>query len=275
MIDTTSLTTKLYQSLSDDEAPRKMEYWHASSIAQCLRAQFYARAGIPRLSKPTGAKVLRWQAGHLIEEVIRPHLKKQLPNLVSNVRFTNAELDLTGEIDNYDPDSKSLIEIKSVSSHAVKYRKVSDTRPHLRDERQYLNHEYQQAAYVELMKYRPDTFITIREPWYDHTIKENTLPMTEEWSVEQIIYLYITLDGLLVLYSTLVNEEVLSNVTKRLELLQASWKAQTPPPCLCVQEDHPLYKSTMQYCDYKNGNECCSDQLWRSFNEQNSNRPMH
>lgn len=243
MINISDLTTSLYQSISDENKPREMKYWHASSLAMCPRTQFYMRAGIPPLQKPGAGKVLRWKAGHLIEEVIRPHLKKQFPNLISNVRFTNEDLDLTGEIDNYDPDSKSLIEIKSVSSHAVKYRKVADTRAHLRDEHQYLNHEYQQAAYVELTK-----------PQYE---------------VEQIVYLYITLDGLLVPYSTPVNEQIIMKVKKRLEILREAWELQTPPQCICLQEDHPLYKSTMQWCEFKEENGCCSIELWKNKNKEN------
>lgn len=254
MVNLNELTSNLYSSLQSENSPRSMENWHASSIAQCPRAQFYARAAIHPLTKPTGAKILRWQAGHIIEGVIRPHLKQQFPDLISNVRFTNEELDLTGEIDNYSPEHKALIEIKSVSSHAVKYRKVADTRAHLRDERPYLGHEYQQAAYVILMRTQ-GTILDIEAI----TRNKQHIPVTLE--VEQVVFLYITLDGLLVPYSMPVNEEIVSNVLKRLELLRVSWKAQEPPPCLC-NENHPLWKSSTQFCDFRDGDKCCDLSIW-------------
>ncbi|SRR6266536_3049728 len=259
-INLTELTSKLYKSFQDENKPRELNNWHASSIAQCPRAQMYARADIPPLAKPTGAKIIRWQSGHEIEGVIRPHLKKLYPNLISNVRFTNEELNLTGEIDNFDLDSKTLIEIKSVSTHAVKYRKVSDDRAHLRDERPYLGHEYQQAAYIALFRHQ-NTYIDELGDFLDGgSVKDF---MRQMLLIKQVIYLYITLDGLLVPYSTPVSEGIVSNVLKRLNVLRAAWKAQESPECLC-SEDHPLWKSVMQFCDYRNGSECCSIKLWEN-----------
>lgn len=236
VIDPLALTSKLYATIQEAEIPRVMHQWHASSLAQCPRAQFLARQGVPRLVQPGAGKILRWQAGHLIEQVIRPYLAQEFPDLLSNVRMTNKELDLTGEFDNYSPSAKALIEIKSVSSHAVKYKKVADTRHHLRDEQQYLHHEYQQHAYVALMG--------------------DTQP------VEQIVYLYITLDGLIVSYVTPVKPVLVEAVRKRLELLQGHWAKQMLPPCFCDQQEHPLYRGQMQYCDYKEPTGCCKEELW-------------
>lgn len=255
MISPTQLTSQLYQSITADNQPRVMSHWHASSIAQCPRAQFYARKGIAPLTTPTGAKLLRWRAGHLIEEVIRPHLKKLYPDLLSNVRMTNHALDLTGEFDNYSPSARTIFEIKSVSSHAVKYQRVLDTRKHLKDSQQYLHHEFQQAAYVALMR-REDTDKQSDEL---NTIKPHLA------DVEHIVYLYITLDGLLVPYATPVNDTLVSKVEKRLELLRKNWTNQTLPECVCAEEDHPLYKGVLQYCDYKSpGVACCSPELFTS-----------
>lgn len=271
MISPTQLTSQLYQSITADNQPRVMSHWHASSIAQCPRAQFYARTGIAPLTTPTGAKLLRWRAGHLIEEVIRPHLKKLYPDLLSNVRMTNHALDLTGEFDNYSPSARTIFEIKSVSSHAVKYQRVLDTRKHLKDSQQYLHHEFQQAAYVALMRHEDTkanyqeqvTAESTRRQWGESV---GMGPIAQlSWQVEHIVYLYITLDGLLVPYATPVNDTLVSKVERRLELLRKNWTNQTLPECVCAEEDHPLYKGVLQYCDYKSpGVACCSPELFTS-----------
>ncbi len=88
--------------------------------------------------------------------------------------------------------------------------------------------------------------------------------------VERIIYLYITLDGLLVPYSASVNEEILNNVQKRLDLLNKAWEAQEPPECLCL-ESHPLWKSVMQFCNYRNGpGPCCDKGIWEKHIVKNT-----
>lgn len=249
------LTSSLYQSLSEDGGPRKIEAWHASQLAQCPRSQYLSRLGVPSTGRATGAKILRWEAGHIIEGVIRPHLKKLYPNLLSNIRLVNKDLDLSGEFDNYDPDSGTIIEIKSVSSHAVKYRKVTDDRYHLKDERPYLHHELQQAAYVLLMREEGTHFVQQDEQL---KLPDYLKIMKDAKEVSQIIYIYITLDGLLVPYSTSVNDEMVQKVAGRLTTLRKCWKTQVPPGCMCDLEDHPLYKSVMQYCPYRSGDKCCS-----------------
>lgn len=227
------LANALYKSIRDANEDRVFEQWHASSIAECPRAHYFKRLGIKSLSNPGAGKMLRWQAGHIIEGVIRPHLEKVFEDLESNVRLESELLDLTGEYDNYSEDAETIIEIKSVNERAFAYRKVADTRYHLRDQKPYLNHELQNHCYVKLLreKGKPVSFIT---------------------------YVYITLDGRIATYKTPVNLELEANVTRRLELLNTAWKAQQPPECICSKEDHPLYKSTMQFCDYKGKDGCCS-----------------
>jgi len=231
------LAIKLYQAIGEANEERVYEAWHASSLATCPRSHFYRRLGLEPLRKPSGALVLRWQTGHKIEEVIRPYLLKIYPNLISNVRLTNDRLNLTGEFDNYDPDSKQLIEIKSVHPQAVKYKKVGDSRNHLRDEKQYLHHEWQQHAYVLLLK-------------------------EQGIEIERITYLYISLSGLLVPYTTEVNPEILRNVKDRIDYLNTCYTAKQLPRCTC-NEDDVFWKMTGQYCDYKTDvlGVCCSPKL--------------
>lgn len=226
------LTSNLYNLIRNDDKPRVMEHWHASSIAKCPKEQYLMRKGALPIAEPGAGKILRWKAGHIIEGVIRPYLKELYPNLESNFRMTNKELDLTGEYDNYDADSKTLIEIKSVSGHAVRYRRKEETRHHLRDDGPYLHHEWQQHAYVILLK-------------------ELGIP------VERIIYLYITLDGLLVPYETPVNPLILEQVEETVRELNIAWAMQEAPDCVCGDEDDPLYKGSFQWCQFKTDYNCC------------------
>lgn len=248
-MNTQELTVKLYQAVNAEERDKRDEHWHASTIAQCPRANYFARKGVPSVAEASGAMKLRWATGHALEGVVRPYLKSIYPNLVSNVRFTNEELDLTGEVDNYDPDSKTIIEVKSVHPNAVRYKKVGEDRYHLKDDKQYLHHEYQQHAYVLLMSH-PQTITEKYEGWnHSHTVKG--------WEVERIIYLYVSLSGLIVTYDTPVKPEILANVKKRVDILNQAWRSGEVPPCLC-EESHPLYKGQMRYCPYKTDNDCCN-----------------
>lgn len=232
------LASKIYKSIREANQPRVFEHWHASSIAECPRAHYYKRLGIKPLALPTAAKMLRWQAGHLIEEVVRPHLKNLYPDLVSNERLTSEAMDLTGEYDNYSQKNSLIVEVKSVGPRAVRYKKKDEDRYHLRDDGPYLAHQYQNHAYVLLLG-------------------EKNLP------VENITYLYVTLEGLLVTYETQVDDSILSNVKKRLSILKMSQEG-VLPDCLCKPE-HPLWGSCMQFCDYREENECCSEELTKTI----------
>lgn len=221
------LSVKLYTKISEDNKPRKIKMWHASSIAKCPRALYLERLGVKPLNNPTGAKVLRWNTGHKIEESIRPYLKELYPNLISNIRLESKKLDLTGEFDNYDPDSKQIIEIKSVHPYAVQ-------RGELRDKKQYIHHEWQQAAYVLLMG--------------------------KEMPVEQITYLYITLGGLLVPYTTPVKPEIVKRVSDKLKYLNECLEGSKMPLCMC-SEGQEMWKEVNQYCDYQEEDRCCDPSL--------------
>ena len=229
------LASKLYDSIKESDEPREFLQWHASAIAQCPRSQYYQRLGIPPLNKPGAGMMLRWRAGHIFEGEIRPHLEKIYPDLVSNVRLTSKNMDLTGEYDNYSKQNKLLIEVKTVGPRAPRYRKVGETRHHLREDGPYLSHEYQNHAYVLLLR-------------------EVILP------VEHITYVYITLEGLIITYETDVNPFILNNVVERLRVLKDAMLGALPD-CIC-KPDHPLWGSTMQFCDYRiEGGECCSVKL--------------
>lgn len=221
------LSIKLYQSISDGNEERVFTHWHASSMAECPRSHYFKRMGVPAINKPTAAKILRWQAGHIIEGIIRPHLLLIYPDMISNMRLTSKKLDLTGEFDNYSPKEKTLIEVKSV--HVFAPDKIE------RSGEPYLNHEYQNHAYKLLMD-------------------------EVEMAVEKIVYIYIALDGRILAIDTQIQSDILDNLKKRLEVLRKALETKTLPPCFCKPE-HPLWKSTMQYCDYKSADECCSEDL--------------
>ncbi len=236
------LAAQLYGSISEKNEVRVFKEWHASSIAECPRAHYFKRQGIKALETAGAGKMLRWQAGHIMEEVIRPHLEQVYPDLISNERILSKKLSLTGEYDNYSEKSEEIIEVKSVHDFAFGYRRKGEKRFHLRDSKPYLNHELQNHCYVNLLR-------------------EKGKP------VSSITYVYITLDGRIATYKTAVQSSILDNVNRRLKILNDAWATQTAPPCICDQKDHPLFKSTMQYCDYKGSAECCSLALLNNDNE--------
>lgn len=236
------VASKLYQDIAKADEIRVFEKWHASSIAECTRSHYYKRLAIPRLQQAGAGKMLRWKAGHLYEEAIRPHLEALYPNLVSNERLESEELDLTGEYDNYSEKDEMIIEVKTVHDFAMQYRRKDDKRFRLKDDKPYLNHELQNHCYVKLLR-------------------EKGKP------VSSILYVYMTLDGRIATYKTAVKPELLLEVESRLKTLNTAWANQEPPECIC-DESHDLYKSTMQYCDYKNGDECCSLHLLSKGSEE-------
>lgn len=227
------LANLLYEQVRADNEVRVFEHWHYSSLAECPRTQYFKRLGIKPLTYIGGGKMLRWKAGHLIEEVVRPYLEKIYPGLESNVRMTDEDDDATGEFDNYSEDQATLIEIKSVNGHAFRYRKVSEHRSHLRGEEPYNSHLLQNHGYVRQLRKRGKP-------------------------VEFIHFVYISLDGLIATYKVPVSQSYLDEVDNRLKTLNTAWKAQQPPECICNDKEHKYYKSTLQWCDYRQGDECCS-----------------
>lgn len=195
------ITTELYNSVAKSYRPREIDHWHCSSIAKCPAALYLERKGTPPLSLPGAGKMLRWAAGHAIEEVIRPHLQSVYPTMLSNVRFLNKDLDLTGEYDGYDPVTKTLISVKSVHDYAMITR---DGRTALKEDTGKLNargskvwdfkdapyahHEWQEHAYVLLMSKKNNHYIN-----FDQLQDE----LVSQFDVAFITYVYITLSGLI------------------------------------------------------------------------------
>jgi|JI10StandDraft_1071094.scaffolds.fasta_scaffold38685_12 hypothetical protein len=227
------LATLLYEQVRADNEVRVFEHWHYSSLAECPRTQYFKRLGIEPLTTVGAGKMLRWKAGHIIEEVVRPYLERIYPGLTSNIRMTDEDDDATGEFDNYSEDQATLIEIKSVNGYAFRYRKVSEHRTHLRGEKPYPSHMLQNHGYVRQLRKRGKP-------------------------VEFIHFVYISLDGLIATYKVPVSQTYLADVEQRLKTLNTAWASQTPPECICNDQDHLYYKSTLQYCDYKQGDDCCS-----------------
>jgi CRISPR/Cas system-associated exonuclease Cas4 (RecB family) len=245
---------EMYEAIRDSNQKRVFEHWHASSIAECPRTQYFKRLGVPSLREVSGAKVIRWQAGHHLETAIRPIIEAVYGATGSNERMTSEGLDLTGEFDNIVLKDNRLVEIKSVHDFAFierdgvlslkeqvgtrKTRTGKEFKVYEPKNSPYLNHELQNHAYVLLLR-----------------------ELGKE--VTHIDYVYISLSGRLVVYTTEVDERKLKNVKTRLEVLNNAWKTQTPPECICTPE-HPLWDSTMQWCDYQerddNGNvvSCCN-----------------
>jgi hypothetical protein len=243
-------TIALYQSILEGNKDRVFEYTHASSIAMCPRAHWFKRKGVASLSKPSGAKVIRWTAGHHLETGIREHVENVWGKTLSNTRYTSKELDLTGEFDNLVVSNNRLVEIKSVHDMAFIERQGEaylknkiGTKTLANGKEQavyepkttpYLNHEYQNHAYVLLLQ-------------------EQGIEVTG------IDYVYIALGGRMCVYSTEVQPNILESVKKRLIMLKTACSEDKPPVCFCDQKDHPLYENTMQWCEFKNeeAGTCC------------------
>lgn len=241
----------LYQSIKAGNERRVFSHWHASSISDCPRAHYFKRLGIKPLQEPSAALIIRWGAGHLLEQMIRPHVEAVYGKAASNDRMTSKELDLTGEFDNLILQGNRLVEIKSVHDMAFIER---DGKTYLKEqtgtkqwgqktvktwgakETPYLHHELQNHSYVLLLK-------------------------EQGVEVEGIDYVYISLSGRIVVYSTEVQQKMLDNVTARLNVLNEAWKTQTPPDCMCHLTEHPLYDSVLRYCDYRTEDGCCSLEL--------------
>jgi hypothetical protein len=238
-------TIKLYQSIANANEERVFEHWHASSIASCPRAHYFHRLGIPTLTKPTGGRVIRWGAGHHLEAVIRPHVEAVYGATMSNDRMTSEKLQLTGEFDNYVIEGDRLVEIKSVSAWAFVTRNGETSL---------------KQATGELNKWGKNTFEPRQEPYISHQLQNHAYVMLlaeQGKEVKGIDYIYISLDGQLVVYTTQVQQKYLDNVSKRLEALNEAWETKVPPVCIC-RDDHPLYQEALQWCDYKEEGKCCS-----------------
>jgi len=235
------LAGALYQNIQETNEVRTFDRWHASSISECPKSHYMKRLGVKGYTTIGGGKMLRWKAGHLYEQAIRPHLESIFPDLRSNERLESDTLDLTGEYDNYSEANKLLIEVKTVHDRAFKYRKVGDNRFHLRDEQPYLNHLLQNHCYVELLR-------------------EKGLP------VEHIAFIYMTLDGRIATYKVDTDTMMTAEVRRRLKTLNTAWATKTPPECICNKE-HPLWGSTTQFCDYRQGDTCCEIKTTTTTNE--------
>ena len=244
------LSVALYRSISEANKPRKFEHWHASSISQCPRAHYFTRLGIPRLelNKPTAARLLRWGAGHHLEKEIRPHVEKVYGEVKSNERITSEKLDLTGEFDNLVVTGSRLVEIKSVSDFAFIQR----------DNQVSLKEATGQKNKWGKDEYRPKT-----TPYLGHELQNHAYTLLLEEmgvKVEGIDYVYLSLNGRIVVYRTEIQPELLSNVKRRLQALNEAWKSKTPPDCIC-KPTHPLFDSVMSWCDYRTEAGCCDLKL--------------
>jgi len=272
------LTIQLYKCINENDTPREIAHWHCSSVSRCPRALFYERLGLPGLpsNEPGGGKKLRWRAGHAIEASIRPELEKLYPKLLTNVRFTNQELDCTGEFDGYDPESKTLISVKSVHDFAfitrgdtnglkekVGVKKSPKTGKEINDydlkKTPYIHHEWQEHAYVLLMQ---DDLTDVLDDGYDPESK--TLISPEKWQVEHITYVYITLGGLIACYTTEVQPDLVDRVKNKLEYLNKFWslgsERKSLPMCTC-SPGQEMYDVQDQYCPWKYEGGCCSEDL--------------
>lgn len=222
-----------------------MKSWQASSLCSCPKAQYLRRKGVPVLSKPSAALLLRWSAGHHLESAIRDHVLALYPDAKSNQKYYSESLDLTGEYDNYSEKEKTLIEIKSVHDMAFIERDGVTT---LKEE-------------VGLSPNGRRIFEPKKEPYLHHLLQNYAYVLLLEEQgvkVEKTTIVYLSLSGRVVAYTTEVNPKYLEAVKRRLSVLNEAWKKQEAPDCICKESD-PLWNSVLKYCDYRNEEVCCEE----------------
>jgi hypothetical protein len=238
------LSVKLYQSIAEENEERVYKLWHASSISICPRAHYFHRLGVAGLTKPSGAKVIRWGAGHKLEEQLRPHIDKVWGETSANVRLTSDKWSLTGEYDNLSKDGKTLIEVKSVSDWAF-YKGPLTSETTLKQDS------------GEKNKWNRPVYEPMPEPYIHHVLQNHAYALLLGETVENIDFVYASLSGLLCVYQTKVEPKYIEWVKRRLTLLNEAWEAQEPPECLC-DESSPLWGPVFQWCDYRTDAGCCS-----------------
>jgi hypothetical protein len=248
MIDN-NLKSKLYGSIRDNRTEHPYEYWHASSLSACPRAHYYKRLQVPPVNVPGAGKMLRWDGGHAVETAIRPHIQNIFPESKDNVRFVSEKYQLTGEYDNYDPESRALIEIKSVHDGAFKVKTTGGVK---------------EVALKEQIGTWPNGNIKWglkQESYVHYQMQQHALILLmaeQDIEVKDIYYVYISLGGQMVVYKEQPSDVMMAEVERRLRLLNEAWETSTAPDCICHEEDHPFYHTTMKWCEYLDDNECCS-----------------
>jgi hypothetical protein len=184
---------------------------------------------------PSAAKVLRWKAGHLMEEAIREHIDGLFDSeVLTNQRLFSEELDLTGEYDNYVPEKKTLVEIKTVHDYAFIEREGQP----------YLKQDTGEKTASGRVRWEPKL-----SPYLHHEIQNHAYALLIG-DVEHVVYVYISLSGRILVYNTDIQPELTQNVLNRLSVLNEAWGTETLPGCICTPE-HPLWDSVMQYCPYR------------------------
>lgn len=245
----------LYKSIAEANEQRVYKHWHASSISDCPRAHYYKRLGVKPLTNPTGAKVIRWGAGHKLEAELRDHIAKVWEGTTSNERITSEALDLTGEFDNLTVLGDTLVEVKSVSDWAF-YKGPLTKELVLKQDS------------GEKNKWGKPVWKPMLEP-YKHHLNQNHayVLLLEETGreVKSIDFVYVSLSGLICVYKTNISQERLEWVKTRLDGLNRAWKAKTLPPCLC-RRNSELWGPVYQWCDFrdeKDEDNCCKEGLWK------------
>lgn len=220
------LVFSLYDKIKELDEPRENTLPSGSMIAKCPREQYFTLTGKEPINKLTAAKLLRFKVGHGIEDEVRPYLKELYSNMKFNERLMSEDMNFTGEYDCYDPDSKLLLDVKSVHPFAFKYLE--------KDPKIHLHYQYQLHAYRLLLEEHGN-------------------------EVDKLGVLYVSLDGRLMYLEQEPDEAITKNVKKRIQLITEALEKDEPPECICLNKDHPLYKGQMRFCVFYNSQDkvCC------------------
>ena len=162
-----SIQDLIDKAVKSDRGDYQQKSWHASSLGQCLTANYLVRKGLAK--KEFDNRTLRvFQAGRMFEDWIVELLKKQDERFETQVRCEWPQQDITGYADL--TINGFVYEIKSKHSRAFWYMD-KEGRPNR-------HHEYQLWVYLKCLNKQNGRIIYISKD--DMAIKEFEVRLDDE-----------------------------------------------------------------------------------------------
>lgn len=182
------------EACKSDRKDYQQTSWHASSLGNCLRGQYYQRLGVEP-DKEIDERTLRvFQCGNMFEDWVVDLVKGKFDSVETQVRVEDKNLDVSGYADIVigHNGGKKVYEIKSKHSKAFWWMQKSGNPMR--------QHEYQVWLYLKLL------------------------------GISEGAIVYLSKDDLAILeYPVSVNDKELEGeVMERINLLNKAWKEKNP-----------------------------------------------
>lgn len=218
-------------ALSQARAERQVEWdslhaenlYGASMVGSCLRASYLSRAGYPTTNHPSQETQVIFDIGHQIESWFMDIISKYV--VENNFGYIDFQAESKDDYHYAHTDGLWVtedfampIEIKSIASDAVDYRERTNGGVWT----PYPHHSLQIAQFM-LLSERNGGYVAANG---------KTLPVTDTGLI-----FYIAKDGRIRI-STVVLEELKSELLRRMSILEKAWDSVTPPE---KQEDGDKY----------------------------------